>query len=78
MVFLLQGVHHSLPGVRLGFHITRVKVADLTEERKLEKTNAMSVEFRGFGMATKKCEYAELARFEGKSSTNTKRSLKEK
>lgn len=37
MVFLLQGVHHPLPGVRPDFPPTRMKAADLTDERKLEK-----------------------------------------
>lgn len=50
-----------------------MKVADLTDERKLEKQNAITVEFRGFGMATKKSEYAEFALFEGEGSTNTKK-----
>lgn len=36
-----------------------MKAAPLTGGRKLEK-EAMAVEFRGFGMATKKSEYAEF------------------
>lgn len=77
MVFLLQGVHHSLPGVRLDFHKTCMKVADLTGERKLEKQMQWLWHLEVLEWQQRSLNMLNLHSLKAKAPQRRRRSLKE-